>query len=137
MDRADDIGSVDSFRPLGLRPKVDVRDFRISVERKILEIDRLNQIKAQSIASNTFVSSQAGKVLIFYPERGLADGLMEIESGGFIDSDDLPPSGTWFYFALESTGDNGCALYAWIPEAFVSIVDRALGVDQYSCLEWF
>lgn len=131
------ISNFDDFRPLELSPKIDICDYNLGVESKIEEINRLNLIKAGQIDfQEDKVNAISGRVLVFYPELSLNDGMMVIESAGFIDENDCPPWGTWFHVSYDSVDDNGCALYAWIPEAFVENVTRAQEVDQYNCLVW-
>ena len=125
-----------TLRPLELSPHIDIRDYNVGIVRKKEEIKRLNFIKTTLIENQdlTLCDTQ-GKILVFYPELSLNDGLMSIESEGFIDEDDCPPWATWFYYSPE-IDDDGSRLYCWIPQAFIHIVDSAMESDQYSCLRW-
>jgi hypothetical protein len=125
-----------TLRPLELNPHIDIRDYNVSILKKKEEITRLNLIKADLFENQELTLSDIhGKILVFYPELSLNDGLMCIESEGFIDENDCPPWATWFYYSPE-IDDDGSMLYCWIPQAFISIVDNAIESDAYSCLRW-
>jgi hypothetical protein len=102
------------------------------------EIDRLNRLKELQIETDGVVRlvEVVGRVLVLYPQQSLNDGMMCTVADGLIDVDDLPPWATWFYYAPDAGDDDGVALYAWIPEAFVSGVQQAMDVDAYNCLRW-
>lgn len=126
-----------SLRPLSLMPTIDIRSPNVGDKSKAEEVDRLNSIKANSIAVDASDVGTHGRILVFYPELSLGDGFVGMESQGFIDEDERPPWGTWFYFLSQSNNDDGPALFSWVPEEVVAIIDRALKADQYDCLRWY
>lgn len=81
-----------TLRPSELSPLIDIRDYNVDIHHKKEEIKRLNLIKAIPFKNQDLVLSNIhGKILVFYPELSLNDGLMGMESEGFIDEDDCPP----------------------------------------------
>ncbi|MDE2420964.1 MAG: hypothetical protein KGO49_07285 [Gammaproteobacteria bacterium] len=133
--RIDKDAPTKTLRPPELSPHNDIRDYNVGIFRKKEEIKRLNLIRTTLFENQELTLSDIhGKILVFYPELSLNDGLMCIASGGFIDENDCPPWATWFYYSLGT--DDGSILYCWIPEAFIGIVNNAIDVDPYSCLRW-
>ena len=118
--------------PESLRPVVDIYTLSFA------EIERLNRIKALEIAEDVveLPTEAAGRVVVLYPMVSLNDAMMSGVANGMIDDEDLPPWATWFYFAEESGDGDGAALYAWIPQAFIADIDRAIDNDAYGCLRW-
>lgn len=121
------------FRPKDFSPSVDFRDFNVTLEDKISELEKAYDIKLSQLSTDIQALEPIGKVLLFYPDRNLGDGLFGLETEGFFSEDDLPPWGTWFYF---ESNDSENILYCWIPKKIVNIVNKAIQIDYCDCLSW-
>ena len=76
-----------------------------------------------------------GKILVVEHGMNIPDGVVEEETGGFFDGFDLPPIDTWFYndYSKETRG----ILFAWIPEQFIDLVDKAIATQFLDIIHWF
>lgn len=133
LKRYDPLKKKESLRSEILEPSIDIRDTALQDEELFEEISRINELKRQQ-PQTCFEGGIRGKVLYFRPDESLGDGLVALECGGFIDSEECPPWDTWFYFI--KSGLESRVVLSWIPEEAVKLVDRALEVDQYDCLGW-
>ena len=79
-------------------------------------------------------SVSVGRILECELDDTAADGASEEESQGFMDAYDLPPIDTWFYLADNS---KGLVLYAWIPDQFVSLVNKSVEANPMDMLHWY
>lgn len=131
----DDKDLTNSLRPESISPVVDIRDFNVLEKFKKNEIRRLNEVKENQLKKFDKANEKSGKVLLFYPDRSLGDGLVFDVTSGFFSNEDVPPWGTWFYFEKNIIeGEN--ILYCWISSDLTVLVDKALDVDYYNCLMW-
>lgn len=71
----------------------------------------------------------AGRILTFDPSATMYDGISEEVTGGFFDSDDLPPPEFW-------VGMVGEKLAAFIPSVFISRASEGVECCMGGCLEW-
>ncbi|QNH63166.1 hypothetical protein [Hymenobacter sediminicola] len=76
-----------------------------------------------------------GKILVVEHGQNIPDGATEPETSGFFDEWDLPPIDTWFYNTYSEP--NGGILFAWIPEKFVELTDKAIDIQFLNILHWF
>jgi hypothetical protein len=84
-----------------------------------------------------------GQLLVYFPYLNLTDGTAAEVSLGFLDGVDAPPWDTWVWFGFDATrweygGDvsDACYLVAWIPQAFVALVDAGRRVTITDCVVW-
>jgi hypothetical protein len=75
-----------------------------------------------------------GKILIAEIDSVVTDGISEFESDGFIDINDCPPIDTWFY---QTKKEDSRVLFAWIPEPFVSFVNKGIEVNMLNTFNWY
>lgn len=81
-----------------------------------------------------------GQLLVFYPGLSLFDGAAELSSEGYFNSDNEPPWDTWVYFgetppSLEPE-DYRFFLLSWVPDNYLSIVQRGIDANPEQCIEW-
>lgn len=76
-----------------------------------------------------------GKILVIKYGENISDGAAEPETDGFFDEWDLPPIDTWFY--NDYSVARGGILFAWIPEKFIELADKAIEVQFLNILNWF
>ena len=74
-----------------------------------------------------------GKILVAEIDLTFVDGVSQAESAGLIDANDCPPIDTWFYM---SKNKSGRVLYAWIPQKFVPLANKAIAVNCVNCMHW-
>lgn len=77
-----------------------------------------------------------GKILVIEHGQNIPDGAAEPETDGFFDEWDLPPIDTWFYNDY-SSAEKGGILFAWIPERFIGLAERAIEIQFLGILNWF
>jgi hypothetical protein len=79
-----------------------------------------------------------GRILVYGPDEELSDGAAEAETGGFVDVNNCPPWDTWLALTQFSNGMGGRAahLFAWVPPAFVPLVDQGIYVNPEECILW-
>ncbi len=76
-----------------------------------------------------------GKILVIEYGLNIPDGAVEVDTEGFFDEWDLPPIDTWFY--NDDSVEQGGILFAWIPEKFVALVNKAISIQFLNTLSWF
>lgn len=76
-----------------------------------------------------------GKILVIEHGENIPDGAADPETEGFFDEWDLPPIDTWFYNDYSET--SGGILFAWIPEKFIELTDKAISIQLLNILNWF
>jgi hypothetical protein len=73
---------------------------------------------------------KTGKIIVYFPDINLFDGASEIESEGYFNFIDCPPSSTWLYYH-----EGGEALLrhiiAWIPSDYLE--KATIGVLVVCC----
>ena len=75
-----------------------------------------------------------GKMIITDYDLTVVDGASEHESNGFFDGYDLPPIDTWVYLAPNKEGRTD--LYAWVPEPYISLAQKAIDVNCVDMIRW-
>lgn len=91
--------------------------------------------KARESAALTHDSDCPGKILVVEYGMNIPDGAVEVETEGFFDEWDLPPIDTWFY--NDYNPGRGGILFAWIPEQFTDLADKAIAVHFLDIMHWF
>lgn len=76
-----------------------------------------------------------GKILVVEYSFNIPDGAVEDVTEGFFDEIDLPPIDTWFFKASDK--NHGGILFAWVPEQFVELVDKAINIHLLNIIHWF
>jgi hypothetical protein len=87
-----------------------------------------------------------GRLLAYSPQDNLADGVAEVESGGFFDVDNIPPYDTWVWMVPDvrtftrRDGSEGEAdvsyLVAWVPPDFIRLASGGIAVNPEQCIQW-
>jgi len=75
-----------------------------------------------------------GEIVVVEAENTQVDGASQAESEGLFDGYDLPPTDTWFYI---NESENGLLVFAWIPDTFEELTERAIAVNCSDCIHWF
>lgn len=94
--------------------------------------------KSNEIAEK-FPDLCGGRLLAYFPDEELSDGIAEIESKGFFDIYNAPPWDTWIgyfedksYFAKSSRN----YLLAYVPPKIVGLADAGIEVNPEECIQW-
>jgi hypothetical protein len=87
-----------------------------------------------------------GRLMAYFPEDNLADGVAEAESRGFFDVDNIPPYDTWVWMVRNVTTfeyDDGVKgemdanyLVAWVPPDFTALASGGIEVNPEQCIQW-
>jgi hypothetical protein len=87
-----------------------------------------------------------GRLLAYFPDDNLADGVAEAESDGFFDVNNTPPYDTWvwmvrnlrtFEYADGAIGETDANyLVAWVPPDFIPIASAGVEVNPEACILW-
>jgi hypothetical protein len=108
----------------------------ITLER-IRVVDELVQKRRQLITSlSDNVSRDAGgRVLAFELDASFFDRVAAAETGGFFDSEDLPPWDTWISYCFDRSRSRW-VLVSWVPASCISIVELATRVHMANAYQW-
>lgn len=80
-----------------------------------------------------------GRLMIYFPDRGLCDGAAEQETDGFFDVFNVPPWETWVGYFKDPPGHCGSDdsyLLAYVPAALVELADAGMLVNPEECILW-
>jgi hypothetical protein len=114
--------------------------FSVSLERS----NRLASSGKRNLSSVTDL--RGGRLLAYFPDDNLADGVAQADSEGFFDVDNIPPYDTWvwmvrnirtFNYADGAKGEmEANYLVAWVPPDFIQLATRGLRVNPEQCILW-
>lgn len=128
-----------SLRTPELRPRADFA-WGKDTPNAVL---RLAQTRAELLKNTGSVEVQeeqvSGRLLLADPKESDLCGLSVFESGGYIDTDDVPPWDTWVHYAHEDTvagGKRASYLLCWVPSCFVPHVEKGIAVNPVECFFW-
>lgn len=95
------------------------------------------------------VSSPApGALLVYYRDLNLFDGAAELVSGGFFDTDNIPPWACWLALLPGETVSvnrpNGTRfraehvdfLVSWVPPTLIQHAQEGVLINPEACIEW-
>ncbi len=108
---------------------IDPLDQVLSLYMEVFEKQLIH--KNNIIRSDNTNEKFEGKILIPEIDMTVIDGASEAISNGFVDINDCPPIDTWFYKTLKNTN---WIFFAWIPQQFVNLADKAITVNCVDCL---
>jgi hypothetical protein len=128
-------------------PSLEVEAATIKLEEWLRTSDpyhpaRFAEVFAQQLAYKTSAGagtarqvSYPGRILVAEYGQNIPDGAVEVETASFFDEFDLPPIDTWFYNGYSKL--QGGILFAWIPERFIDLTQRAIDMQFLDILHWF
>ena len=108
-------------------------EFDIDILYQNLFIKQLS-FKSEMVSITQPTTTYKGKILVADVACAIPDGAAADESDFFIDDNDCPPIDTWFYL---SKSEHGAVIFAWIPERFIDIVERAREVNALDIFYWY
>jgi hypothetical protein len=79
-----------------------------------------------------------GRLLVWYRDLTVDDGLGESCTQGYLDESDMPPWDTWIYYIRAEDDPKAAAGYlvSWVPPQFVQPVQEAIACNAYDALLW-
>jgi hypothetical protein len=87
-----------------------------------------------------------GRLLAYFPDENLADGVAQMKSEGFFDVDNIPPYDTWVWMVRDvktfdyrdgGTGEREANyLVAWVPPDFIGLASRGVKANPEECILW-
>ena len=96
-----------------------------------------------AVRGATSDSIAPGRLLAYYPDAQLSDGVPGLETMGFFDGENAPPWDTWIALlrhdvASTLTDGNGYEefLVAWVPNELVELADRGISADTVDSIAW-
>jgi hypothetical protein len=114
--------------------------FRVSLERS----GRLRSAGKRELSPVTDLCG--GRLLAYFPNDNLADGVAEVESQGFFDVDNIPPYDTWVWMvrnvraferADRTKGEiEANYLVAWVPPDFLQLAGAGVDTNPEQCILW-
>lgn len=137
------VGSVEA-------PKTSLRSFNQDVDNPLssqrhrvwwISHQRWTALRKNGITDLRSVEDlRGGRLLAYFPDANLCDGVAESVSQGFFDENNIPPRDTWVWMAEEQpniTDDiTGSFLIAWVPPAFMELANAGIFVNPEGCMLW-
>ena len=112
---------------------------------RVLEIDRATTVRTLAQDRERYVPHDlaparellGGRLLAYYPDLELSDGVAEEETRGFFDVNNAPPWDTWIALFREPVGDESYDyIVTWVPPAMIDLVGRGIAVNPEECIVW-
>ena len=123
-----------SLRTPQIGPRVLTSSYRDAV-RSVVQARRLHSTGLRLLDD----LPEGGRLLAYFPDEDLACGAAEAASGGYFDSNNVPPWDTWVLMT-EKPGQppesRGTCLIAWVPPAFVSRAQHGIEANPEACICW-
>jgi hypothetical protein len=106
----------------------------------VSHIANLRRLAITAVQAHPGQDLGGGRLLVYFPDKDLADGAAETATNGYFDTQNTPPWDTWVAFVSERpTIWNPCYaqyLVAWVPPTFVELVKAGIGVNPEECIRW-
>lgn len=112
---------------------LDFDYFADSHYRKVDEVILGRRHELKKLRTPIASTLTGGGILVYEPDEDLFDGLSELETDGYLDSNDCPPYDAWIGYV--ETGNRRCVL-SWVPDEIVSLVNAGTDVMCTDCLYW-
>lgn len=118
----------------------DHQVFSVSLERS----RRLSPSAKRHLSSVTGLCG--GRLLAYFPDDNLSDGMAETMSEGFFDVNNIPPYDTWVWmvrnvrpFEYEDRAQGEIEanyLVSWVPPDFIRLASRGVDANPEGCILW-
>ena len=79
-----------------------------------------------------------GRLLVWYRDLTIDDGVGESCTNGYLDESDMPPWDTWITYVCAGDDTEAAAGYlvSWVPPQFIGPVQQAIESNAYDALFW-
>jgi uncharacterized protein (TIGR02996 family) len=82
-----------------------------------------------------------GRLLVFYPDATLSDGVAYGQSGAFFNEENIPPWDTWVMATEVSRHEPGTFSYnsylvCWVPPKLIEHADHWINLHPLHCIRW-
>ncbi len=146
-----------SLRSSALRPDIDDSKTYLcyrwsTISEQLAAVTKLSERRAQLLRVEKHYPDVAdelwtnGRLMLYYPNANLFDGVALQESKGYFDVDNAPPWDTWLYYVHDDVmwteprekQDEAYASYviSWVPPDFVAVAGRGIYVNPEQCISW-
>jgi hypothetical protein len=102
------------------------QDWSEAVAEVVAKRSRL--VDQVSVDEHTAYAS-SGRLLLYWPEENLACGAAQVSSGGFFDTDNVPPWDIWVAYEER-------VLISWVPPGLIGIVEMGIDANPENCIQW-
>lgn len=126
-----------SLRSAELFPDLLAPD-RASVVRQLCQARHIKLSNSRLERVRTSEDLMGGRLLVYFPERNLADGAAELESRGFFDGNNIPAWETWVGLFQSDSQDPSQKVYlvAYVPPALLEIAGIGIEANPELCINW-
>lgn len=91
----------------------------------------------REISSDLETVIAGGRLIAYSPDSNLACGTSEAETKGYFDVNNTPPWDTWVALLDDPNAKHWeSSLIAWVPPAFVQLVQAGINVIPEECVLW-
>ncbi len=82
-----------------------------------------------------------GRLLVYFPDENLCDGVSEVVSGGFFDVNNCPPAATRVSYFADDRAVGPCRtarkyVLCYVPAPLVPAATEGIEVNAESCIAW-
>jgi len=134
--RCRDVDAWCASRPVGemrlLDPALTIGE-KPSIAELRAAVERIVSLRRRNESASVDTPRPRGRVLLCAFNETQDTGRSHVESEGFFDERDRPPTDTWLW-VLDSWSDDWVVLAAWVPQALQPDVDAAM--DANPCVVW-
>jgi hypothetical protein len=113
------------LRTASLRPAVLCRSIRESVSS-------VNS-RRRRLLKDADRPAVRGRIIAFWPQQVIADGISEAASSGFFDADDCPPWDTLFASVQEASLT---VVLAYVPKILLAHADAGIHANMLKSIQW-
>jgi hypothetical protein len=87
------------------------------------------------------VDLSGGRLLVFFPDQTLRDGVATVESNGFFGLGDFPPQDTWIYYSsdiwlLHKQNSLYKYLISWVPREYFLAIENTMNMNAAEHIMW-
>ena len=91
-------------------------------------------------AATADLRGASGRLLIYFPDAELSDGVAEQETAGYFDVYNAPPWDTWVGMFADPPPPRGSGydkyLVAWVPQSFLDLAGAGIEVNPEQSIDW-
>jgi hypothetical protein len=120
--------------------------YLISPEFQVSGVGTSRHLRLRSAKLTPVTDLRGGRLAAYFPNDNLSDGVAMVESHGFLDVDNAPPSDTWVWWVqnvekftrADGTPGERDANYlvAWVPQNFILLANAGIDVNPEQCVLW-
>lgn len=123
-------------------PEIQPRLLHDGIDDAVCEVGNRRSWQARENSHQpveTFPDFLEGRLMVYFPDATLTDGVAELESQGFFDGFNIPPWDTWVsYFDDQLPRTHGYSRYllAYVPQPLLMDAERGMVTNVEACIQW-